>query len=464
MAFNSDLFNLTNWNLTLPVNSSGGTSGTAYEIENLVGYENSKYFYDSGSAMVFKAAVDGATTSGSNYARSELREMKGETRAAWKLSEGGTLTATLEVDAVPKKSDGTPGRIIVGQIHGEDEELVRLYYENGKMYFMNDQAGSGNSETKFLLKNASGQEPSISLNEKFSYKIDAHGDTLKVDVYADGQTYSSTSKINSVWQSDTFYFKAGLYLGVNESNGSGAAQVSFHGLDFGHSSGSGLGGLTSGTSSGSTAATAGDIVGTAAADVLAGGDLADILSGEGGNDTLNGGKGNDRLYGDTGNDTLLGGTGNDTLWGGADNDLLKGEGGNDLLYGEGSHDILRGHDGNDRLYGGAGNDKLDGYDHNDTLWGDTGSDSLNGGNGNDTLDGGAGGDILQGGYGADLFRPGTDGVTDLIKDYSADAGDRLQSGATWKLSNGDTLVYNSSGTLLFRLEDYDAGDDGIRFA
>ena len=44
MAFNSDLFNLTNWNLTLPVNSSGGTSGTAYEIEDLVGYENSKYF------------------------------------------------------------------------------------------------------------------------------------------------------------------------------------------------------------------------------------------------------------------------------------------------------------------------------------------------------------------------------------------------------------------------------------
>ena len=417
--------------------------------------------------MVFKAAVDGATTGGSSYARTELREMKGDERAAWKLSEGGTLTATLEVDAVPKKSDGTPGRIIVGQIHGEDEELVRLYYENGKMYFMNDQAGSGNSETKFVLKNASGQEPNISLNEKFSYKIDAHGDTLKVDVYADGQTYSSTSKINSIWQSDTLYFKAGLYLGVNESNGSGAAQVSFHGLDFGHSSGSGLGGLTSGSSgsSGSTSgSTSGEIVGTASADVLSGGDLADILRGEGGNDRLYGGRADDRLYGGNGKDSLFGGTGNDTLWGGADNDLLKAEGGNDLAYGDGGHDILRGHVGNDRLYGGAGNDLLEGCEDNDTLWGDTGSDRLFGDSGNDTLDGGAGGDTLVGGSGADLFRAGTDGRSDLLQDYSAGEGDRLQGGATWKLSNGDTLVYNSSGTLLFRLEDYDAGDDGIRFA
>lgn len=44
------------------------------------------------------------------YPRSELREMDAEERAAWHLSEGGTLTATLKIDAVPTRDDGSPGR------------------------------------------------------------------------------------------------------------------------------------------------------------------------------------------------------------------------------------------------------------------------------------------------------------------------------------------------------------------
>ena len=42
------------------------------------------------------------------------------------------------------------------------------------------------------------------------------------------------SKISSVWQSDTFYFKAGAYLGANESNGSGCGQTWFRALSFNH--------------------------------------------------------------------------------------------------------------------------------------------------------------------------------------------------------------------------------------
>ena len=87
--------------------------------------------------MVFEASVDGATTQGSKYARTELREMDGHEKAAWKLADGGTLTATLTVDETPFKDNGSPGRVVVGQIHGQDDELVRLYYEGGKVYFMN---------------------------------------------------------------------------------------------------------------------------------------------------------------------------------------------------------------------------------------------------------------------------------------------------------------------------------------
>jgi hypothetical protein len=159
--------------------------------------------------------------------------MNGSEKAAWNLSQGGFMSATLEVDAAPNR-DGIGGRLVVGQIHGQDDELVRLYWENGTVYFVNDQAGSGNSETKFTLKDSTGATPDVSLNEKFSYTINAKGSTLEVDVYADGKVYESSTKINSVWQSDTFYFKAGAYLGANESNGSGAGQASFYALDVNH--------------------------------------------------------------------------------------------------------------------------------------------------------------------------------------------------------------------------------------
>ena len=68
------------------MDSKGKTSGTAKEVKNLIGYEDSRFFYDAkDGAMVFKAGVDGATTSGSKYARTELREMDGADRAAWTL-------------------------------------------------------------------------------------------------------------------------------------------------------------------------------------------------------------------------------------------------------------------------------------------------------------------------------------------------------------------------------------------
>jgi Ca2+-binding RTX toxin-like protein len=227
-------FDLSNWKITLPVDANGGISGSAMEVKNLSTYQNSKYFYTAADgAMTFVAAVDGATTSGSSYARSELREMNGTANAAWNLKTGGFMSATLEVDAAPNR-DGMGGRIIVGQIHGQDDELVRLYWENGKLYFANDHAGSSNSETKFYFVNASGQQPSVSLDERFSYTINAKGDTLEVTVFADGQVYKSVSAINSVWQSDTFYFKAGAYLGANETNGTGYGQTSFYALNFNH--------------------------------------------------------------------------------------------------------------------------------------------------------------------------------------------------------------------------------------
>jgi hypothetical protein len=346
MAYNSDFFNLSpsKWKLTLPVDSSGGISGTAVEVKNLVGYENSTYFFDAADkAMTFRAMVDGATTSGSKYPRTELREMNGvDVRAAWKLSQGGTMTATLKVDSVPIYNNGEPGRLIVGQIHGQNDELVRLYYQGGTVHFVNDRSLSG-GEATFRFKNASGQEPNISLGEKFSYMINAKGDRLLVKIFADGQEYVSDTKINSVWQSDTFYFKAGVYLGVNETQGKGWGQTSFYGLDFSHQDGAGLGGWkkftvdgTPDTSGGGTTPPSDGtdtgnvppppkqttLTGNDSNNTLMGGDGDQVIYGRKGNDLIDGGRGNDYLWGNEGNDTLIGGMGADTLKGGAGADVF----------------------------------------------------------------------------------------------------------------------------------------------
>lgn len=289
-------FNLANWKLTLPTDSYARFTGTAVEVKNLSGYRNPKYFYTgSNGAMVFAAPVEGATTSGSRFARSELREMKGTERAAWTLQQGGSMTATLEVDKVPTLFNGKGGKIVIGQIHGQTDELVRLYWENNTIYFKNEKAGARNSELRFDLKNAQGQVPNVSRDEKFSYKINAKGDSLTVTVYADGKVYASHTRINDVWDKDTFYFKAGVYLGVNETQGRGVGQTSFYALSFSHAAGAAAPAATQDSS----------VKGTNAADVLSGKAARDAVYGYAGDDTINGKDGHDLLYGGSGRDAFV---------------------------------------------------------------------------------------------------------------------------------------------------------------
>lgn len=357
-------FDLSNFKITLPVDSSGGYTGTAVEVTNLINYINSQYFYTGvDGSMVFRAPVDGATTSGSSYARSELREMNGTARAAWNLSTGGVMTATLEVDKAPTRLDGTVGKLVVGQIHGANDELVRLYWDANKLYFANDLSGSDNSEHKFYFTNAAGQQPDVSLDERFSYVIDAKGSTLDVTVYADGDVYHSVTPINSVWQSDSLYFKAGAYLGINETSGTGWGQTSFYDLRFNHTdttltptgtstTGSTSGGTTTdggstsgGTTSGGT--TAPEPVVTVEGKTVTGTDDGNSLKGTEGNDTVYAKRGNDTVHALGGDDLVYGGTGTDKLY---------GEAGNDTLYGEDGWDTLIGGLGADTLYGGGGGD------------------------------------------------------------------------------------------------------------
>ncbi|WGT33956.1 retention module-containing protein [Pseudomonas atacamensis] len=166
-----------------------------------------------------------------------------------------------------------------------------------------------------------------------------------------------------------------------------------------------------------------------------------------GNDTVNGGEGNDILFGDLVSFNGIAGEGYQAMQA-----FVAKETGVDVSKVTTSNvhqyitehyqafDVSGAHDGNDTLLGGAGNDILFGSGGNDLLDGGKGNDILLGGTGNDTLIGGQGNDILIGGSGGDTFvwKSGDTG-NDVIKDFKASEGDRIDLRDLLQGETGSTI-------------------------
>jgi Ca2+-binding RTX toxin-like protein len=107
----------------------------------------------------------------------------------------------------------------------------------------------------------------------------------------------------------------------------------------------------------------------------------------------------------------------------------------------------------------------------DTLTGDAGADLLSGGAGNDSLSGGAGDDVLLGGLGADTLTGGggadtfkfmlgdggttiNSGVTEIIKDFSINDGDKLDLSDLFKGSGVSSQDFNTTAGVFGNLSNY----------
>ncbi|WP_460094769.1 retention module-containing protein [Pseudomonas sp. H2_E02] len=166
-----------------------------------------------------------------------------------------------------------------------------------------------------------------------------------------------------------------------------------------------------------------------------------------GSDTVNGGNGNDILFGDLVSFNGVAGEGYQAIQA-----FVAQQNGVDVSKVTTSNvhqyitehytafDVSGAHDGNDTLLGGAGNDIIFGQGGNDTLDGGKGNDILLGGTGNDTLIGGQGNDTLIGGLGGDTFvwKAGDTG-TDVIKDFKASEGDRIDLRDLLQGESGSTI-------------------------
>lgn len=278
----SDKFDLLGWTISVPADSNGdGKSDQIKEKDLASGYRNPDFFYLSeDGGMVFRAPIAGEKTSkNTTYTRSELREMmrrgntsfqtKGVNKNNWILSSApqsehkkaggvdGTLEATLKVDHVTTTGvTRQVGRVIIGQIHANNDEPIRLYYrkwpshDKGSVYFAHEPRKGfgaerwyemvGTMQSSDLKQDSKPVEPEdgIRLGEIFSYRIDIKGNILTATVMREGKqdivksTDMFASGFDAVGQ--YMYFKAGVYNQNKTGEPDDYVQATFYNLKVTH--------------------------------------------------------------------------------------------------------------------------------------------------------------------------------------------------------------------------------------
>ncbi|MEP4891548.1 MAG: polysaccharide lyase family 7 protein [Aliiglaciecola sp.] len=270
---------LLDWYLSVPTDDdNSGTSDSIFETELAAGYTNSEYFYASAdNGIVMRSPSYGFKTSqNTNYVRVELREMlrrgdrsistQGVNKNNWvfasassagQASAGGVdgdLKVTLAVNKVTTTGeDYQIGRVVIGQIHANDDEPVRLYYRKlpgndlGSIYFAHESrvqdSDGDNIETYVEMigsrsNSASNPSDGIALDEKFSYHISVNVNLLTVTISREGKSdlVANYDMSESLYDQDGqyHYFKVGVYHLNNSSDPDEYAQATFYEIKNSH--------------------------------------------------------------------------------------------------------------------------------------------------------------------------------------------------------------------------------------
>ena len=276
-------FDLLDWKIQLPINSSGGLSGISTQVNewDMDDYESEYFFTGPDGGMVFICPAVGAKTSANtSYSRTELREMlrRGNTSISthtnsapapftntpngnnWAFSSApqsaqdsaggvdGTLKVTMAVNKVTTTGETyQQGRLIIGQIHARGDEPIRLYYRklpgntHGTIYAAHEPVGEDDIYYN-IIGGRSSSEPNppngIMLDQIFSYEIDVNGNIMDVEIVKDGAVIGSTQidMTDSGYDvaDDYHYFKAGLYHVNNSADLGDDAQVTIYEIENTH--------------------------------------------------------------------------------------------------------------------------------------------------------------------------------------------------------------------------------------
>lgn len=200
-TYPAQVLNLTNWKVTVPI----GTAERPTEIEQpqLATYKLEPWFVVNPQGGVrFRAPVNAPTTSGSNYPRSELREMKnnGQDRASWSSTDGQTHIMVLDqaITAVPQ----TKRHVVAGQIHDGGDDVIVIRLEYPKLFI------DINGDDGPVL------DANYTLGERFQVKFEVSNGQTRV--YYKGAGDSALTLKHTLTQNYSgAYFKAGAYTQSN---------------------------------------------------------------------------------------------------------------------------------------------------------------------------------------------------------------------------------------------------------
>ncbi len=189
----AQILDVSPWKLQIP------TGSPTVEVKNptLESY-SSTYFQPNGSCsgVRFRAHTSGTTTSGSEYPRSELREVDDDgDKKSWSTTSGmHRMFIDQAVTALPrgKREMG------VGQIHNGDNDLMIVRVEGNKLLI------KPNGSSAHVL------DSNYELGERFTIELKASGGTISV--YYNG---GSSPAFSFTRKTGTAYFKAGAYVQSN---------------------------------------------------------------------------------------------------------------------------------------------------------------------------------------------------------------------------------------------------------
>ena len=266
---------LIDWYLSLPIDEDkSGTADSISETALAEGYTNSEYFYASkDDGIVMRSPSYGFKTStNTSYVRVELREMlrrgdrsistQGVNKNNWVFGSAsaqgqskaggvdGDLRVTLAVNQVTTTGeDYQIGRVVIGQIHANDDEPVRLYYRKlpgnslGSVYFAHESRVGNVDEAYVELlgsrsNTAANPSDGIALDEKFSYHIKVEGSLLSVTISREDKSdvVAHYDMGESLFEQDGqyHYFKVGVYHLNNSSDPDEYAQATFYEIKNAH--------------------------------------------------------------------------------------------------------------------------------------------------------------------------------------------------------------------------------------
>jgi hypothetical protein len=136
-----DIIKLSIWKLIIPLDDNGDSVADEVTMPTLRLFEDPDFFHlsaNSGS-VVFRAKCDAPKSEGSNYPRSELREIKsgGTVETSWGTNDGKVhnLTISAAVNAVPEKTK----TVACARISDSKGDLLTVRLEGKKLLLGSDE-------------------------------------------------------------------------------------------------------------------------------------------------------------------------------------------------------------------------------------------------------------------------------------------------------------------------------------